>query len=102
MDALAQLFAALDPLLTLSTIVSGIVIGYMLRNFDIDGRTILFLILAVIPFSVGRFILVSAFGLSTASGGIGALGTLYFDIHIIGQFIGRFIGNKRKGKESIE
>lgn len=99
MDAILQLFAALDPLLTLSTLVSGVIIGFMLRDWDIDRKTIYFLIVAVIPFSVGRFILVTLFGLTTPVGGLGALGTLYFNIHLIGQVAGRLFGKKKlKGK----
>lgn len=78
--------ALIDPIGLLLTAIAGGVIGYLFRDWDIERKDILFVIVFFIPFMFAR-----AFWVVAVSGAVGSglIGFIFFFAYLIPSYIVR-------------
>jgi hypothetical protein len=86
MQEFFALFATVDPLGILVTLVAGIIWAFIFREWQIDKRTVVLAIAFYAPLLVGRLLYVLTEGTVVGSGYIGFL---FFIIYFLGAIIGR-------------
>jgi hypothetical protein len=84
-----------NPIWPLSAISVGLIVGYFLKGIYIEKATLIFFIIVIAAFSIGRLIAVLFLEFPYQATGSGILGTIMFLIYFVAVLLGRRINVDR-------